>query len=210
MLKYIAIGGSLAFAAAVQPGPLQAYLFSRVASIGWRRTLPAAFAPLLSDGPIAVLALFVLGQLSPALQIVLRLAGGLLLLYFAWGAIRQWRQGRPNSTKQHGKVPRTLFEASLVNLLNPNPYLGWALILGPVVLAAWREAPSSGIAVVSAFYATMVTMLAVLIFSFGSARHLGSKFQRTLLGLSGLVLAGLGVYQLLMCARLFIGGLTAA
>jgi threonine/homoserine/homoserine lactone efflux protein len=209
MLKYIAIGGSLAFAAAVQPGPLQAYLLSRATSIGWRRTLPASFAPLISDGPIVVLALLVLGQLSPAMQSALRMAGGLLLLYLAWGSIRQWKRNSPHSPRQGTKVPRTLLEAALVNLLNPNPYLGWTLILGPVVVAAWQEAPSFGIAVVVAFYATMVTMLAVLIFSFGSARFLGPKFQRSLLGISALVLAGLGIYQLVVGARFLMSGLAA-
>jgi len=206
----MAIGGSLAFAAAVQPGPLQAYLFSRTASIGWRRTLPASFAPLLSDGPIALLALLVLGQLSPMLQSVLRLAGGVLLLYFAWGALQQWRRHGPRAVEQIANVPRTLFEAALVNVLNPNPYLGWVLIIGPVVIAAWQESPASGVAVVVAFYATMVSTLAILIFSFGSVRFLGPKLQRTLLGLSALVLAGLGIYQLAVCARYFLGGPIAA
>ena len=210
MLKYIVIGGGLAFAAAVQPGPLQAYLFSRVAAIGWRRTLPASFAPLLSDGPIALLALLVLGRLSPAMQSVLRAAGGVLLLYLAYRAFLQWRRNVAGSLEQTDKVPRTLFEAALVNLLNPNPYLGWALVLGPVVVTAWREAPSSGVAVVVAFYATMVTMLAVLIFAFGSARFFGLKLQRTLLLVSALVLGGLGIYQLLLSVSYFRAALTVA
>ncbi|MBC8424690.1 hypothetical protein H8E07_11260 [bacterium] len=99
MLKHIAIGAGLAFAAAVQPGPLQAFLFSRVTVIGWRRTLPAAFAPLLSDGPIALLALLVLGRLSPSFQSVHRAVGGLFLLYLAWKTIRQWRQHDPTATQ---------------------------------------------------------------------------------------------------------------
>lgn len=198
MLEHVAIGGGLAFAAAVQPGPLQAFLFSRVASIGWRATLPAAFSPLLSDGPIALLALLVLGRLSPTVQGALRAAGGLLLLCLAWRAFRQWRRREIVSRVRNDKVPRTLLEAAVVNVLNPNPYLGWALVLGPIVIAAWREAPSAGLAVVAAFYATMVTMLAVLIFAFGSTRFLGARFQRALLLVSALLLAGIAFYQLLV------------
>ena len=204
MLNYVAIGGSLAFAAAVQPGPLQAYLLSRVSAVGWRRTLPAAFAPLLSDGPIAVLALLVLGRLSPTMQSGLRMAGGVLLFCLAWGAFKQWRKDGSSSIEPAGKVPRTLLEAALVNVLNPNPYLGWTLILGPVVVSAWQEAPSSGVAVVVAFYVTMVAMLALLIFSFGSARHLGPRFMRALLLMSVVVLVGLGIYQVGMGVRKFV------
>ncbi|MBD3163423.1 MAG: hypothetical protein GF346_13105 [Candidatus Eisenbacteria bacterium] len=203
MLEPIAFGASLAFAAAVQPGPLQAYLFSRVVSLGWRRTLPASFSPLLSDGPIALLALLVLGRLSPTTQSVLRGAGGLLLLYLAYGAFRQWRRPVADPLARKGKVPGTLLEAALVNLVNPNPYLGWTLILGPAVIAAWRESPERGVAVVAAFYTVMVTMLAVLIVAFGSARVLGARFQRALLLLSVLILAGLGAYQLAVFVRYF-------
>ena len=56
---------------------------------------------------------------------------------------------------------------------------------------------------VVAFYATMVTMLAFLIFSFGTARLLGPKFQRTLLFMSALILTGLGVYQLVKGIQYF-------
>lgn len=196
MFKYVAIGGSLAFAAAVQPGPFQAYLLSRVAAIGWRRTLPAAFAPLISDGPIAVLALLVLGNLSPEAQSALRLVGGVFLLYLAWGAFKQWLQKNTPKPEQVARVPKTMLEAALVNALNPNPYIGWILVLGPVVVSAWAESPSLGIAVVVAFYATMVTMSVVLIVLFGSTLQLGARFQRGLMLVSACLLFCIGVYQL--------------
>jgi threonine/homoserine/homoserine lactone efflux protein len=205
MLKYVVIGAGLAFTAAVQPGPFQAYLLSRVASIGWKRTLPASLAPLLSDGPIALLALLVLGRLSPGLQSVLRAGGGVLLIYLAWRTILQWRRWRPGVLEPTDRLPRTLLEAALVNLMNPNPYLGWALVLGPLVMAAWRDAPMSGVAVVVAFYATMVTMHAILIIAFGSARMLGPKLQRALLLVSGVILLCLGAYQWMVCVRYFSG-----
>ena len=197
-MKYIGIGGSLAFAAAVQPGPLQAYLLARVTSIGWRRTLPASFSPLLSDGPIALLALLVLGRLSPTMQSIFRMAGGILLFYLAWSTFQKWKRRDQDTVEQSNKIPGTLFEAALVNLLNPNPYLGWALVIGPVVVTAWQEAPSMGIAVVVAFYATMVSMLAVLILLFSSARLLTPRLQSSLTIISIIILAGLGTYQLMI------------
>lgn len=205
LLKYIGIGGSLAFAAAVQPGPLQAYLLTRATSIGWKRTLPASFSPLLSDGPIALLALFVLGRLSPTMQSVFRSAGGFLLLYLAWSAFKQ-NKHRSNSALTHShKTPKTIFEAAFVNLLNPNPYLGWALVLGPTVMSAWQEAPGTGVAVVVAFYVTMVAMLALFILFFGSSRFLSPKLQSFLILISVIILAGLGIYQLVISAQFFIG-----
>jgi threonine/homoserine/homoserine lactone efflux protein len=131
------------------------------------------------------------------------MAGGVLLLYLARSAFQQWRRHDLGSHVQGERVPRTLYEATLVNVLNPNPYLGWALVLGPIVIAAWHEAPRLGVAVVIAFYATMVTMLAVQIFAFGSARLLGPRSQRALQLISVLMLAVLGIYQLVICIQYF-------
>ena len=196
MLRYLLLGGGLAFAAAVQPGPLQAYLLSQVAARGWRRTLPASFSPMLSDGPIAAVALLVLGRLSGLMQQGLRAAGGLLLLYLAWAAYRQWKTPPRTASEDRAAVPRTLLEATIVNLLNPNPYLGWTLILGPTAVVAWRQGPGLAATFLVAFYATMVVTLAALIFVFGSARFFGPRVQRALLLISVVALAGIAVYQL--------------
>jgi threonine/homoserine/homoserine lactone efflux protein len=191
MLQYLVLGAGFAFAAVIQPGPLQAFLLSRVAAAGWRRTLPAAFAPLRSDGPIAVLALVVLGQLPRLAQEALRGAGGLLLLYLGLVAFRQWRD--PAVAETTASAPRTLLDATLVNLLNPHPYLGWSLVLGPSVLTAWSEHPGRAIALVAAFYGTIVLGLALFIALVGTARFLGPRGQRALVGISAVVLVGLGV-----------------
>ena len=86
MLRYLVIGMTFAFAAAVQPGPFQAFLLSQALTRGWRRTLPAAFAPLLSDGPIILLVLLVLTHVPAWLVTVLQGLGGIFLLYLALGA----------------------------------------------------------------------------------------------------------------------------
>jgi threonine/homoserine/homoserine lactone efflux protein len=70
-------------AAAAQPGPFQAYVLAQSLSRGWRRALPAALAPLLSDGPIIAIVLLVLSQVPPWLQRVLNFASGFFVLYLA-------------------------------------------------------------------------------------------------------------------------------
>jgi threonine/homoserine/homoserine lactone efflux protein len=131
------------------------------------------------------------------------MAGGILLLYLAKNAFQQWRHHDLDSSARVGRVPRTLYEAAVVNLMNPNPYLGWTLVLGPIVVAAWNESPSSGLAVVVAFYATMITMLAFQIFVFGGARLMGPRIQQALQLLSSLMLAVLGIYQIVKCFLYF-------
>jgi len=202
MVEYSLIGFGFAFAAVVQPGPLQAFLVSRVAATGWKRTLPACLAPLISDVPIALLVLLVLGQLSERILHLLRASGGGVLLYFAYVALRQWRQ--TDALETHRSAPRTLLDAVLVNLINPHPYIGWSLVLGPTALAAWHEQPLFGVMVIGSFYVTMVAMLALFIFLVGTVRFLGSRGQRGLLGASVFALAVLGLYLLFMGIRNFI------
>ena len=195
------VGAGFAFAAVVQPGPLQAFLLTRAASFGWRRTLPAALSPLVSDGPIAVVAVLVLGRLPDAGQLALRAAGGLLLLVLAWTALRQAREASGNRTAAGGSVPATLSQAVIVNLLNPNPYLAWTLVMGPAVVAAWAKGPSHAAALVGAFYGVMTAGLAAFIVAAGAARLLPERGRAGLVVASAVVLALLGVHQWLTVAR---------
>ncbi len=196
MLTYLILGMTYAFAAAVQPGPLQAYIVSQTLSHGWRRALPAAFSPLLSDGPIIVLVLLVLTRLPAGLILGLRLAGGILLLLFAFLAARTWRFYEADRAAPADVQPRSLLGATAVNLMSPGPYLGWSLVMGPLLLKGWREAPANGIAMLAGFYGVMVLSMAVIIVLAGAARGLGPRANRAMIGLSALALAGLGVWQL--------------
>ncbi|HSK10438.1 MAG TPA: LysE family transporter [Vicinamibacterales bacterium] len=203
MLSYLIFGASYAFAAAMQPGQLQAYLISRAIANGWRRTLPAALAPLLSDVPVIVLVLIVLTQVPPLFVNVLRLVGGVFLLYLAAGALRASRAGESELARHAlpATAHRTFLEAVLVNVLNPNPYLGWALVLGPLLLEAWAKSPGAGIALLVAFYVTLVAASAGIVMLFALARSLGPRVARGLLGVSATALAAFGAYQLWAGAR---------
>ena len=152
---YLAIGITFAFAAAIQPGPLQAYLISQTLALGWRRTILASFAPLLSDSPIIALSIFILSHISASFVQILQIVGGIYLLHLALQAFKTYSYYDTEKVLQVYD-PNTLFKAVFVNLLNPNPYLSWSLVMGPLLLKAWQEAPVNGIILLIGFYATMV------------------------------------------------------
>jgi len=196
LLHYLILGITFAFAAAVQPGPLQTYLISQSLSKGHRHTLPAAFSPLISDGPIIVLVLLVLSALPRLLVNVLQLAGGFFLLYLAISAWKIWRDYDAKKAVQVQSSQQTLLKAAMVNLLNPNPYLGWSLVMGPLLLKGWRETPVNGITLLVGFYATLVVCLVGTIMLFSTARNLGPRVSRVLIGISAIALACFGLYAL--------------
>ena len=196
MLGYIVQGLGYGFTAAVQPGPFQTYVLSQALNRGWRRALPMALAPLLSDAPIITLMLFVLSQVPDQLQRFLHIASGLFILYLAWGAFQAWRTFDADAQLDATPPQQSLLKAALMNMISPGPYIFWSLVTGPILLEGWREAPANGIGFLTGFYDAMIASLAVLILIFGLAKHLGPKVNRILLGISAIALTGFGLYQL--------------
>ncbi len=196
MWLYLLQGIGYGFAAATQPGPLQTYIISQAITKGWQKSLPAAFAPLVSDGPIIVLCLLVLRQLPDAFQKTLYIAGGMFVLYLAYGAYKAWRDFESQLSIPETGAQQSVLKAALVNLLAPGAYIFWSLVTGPILIAGWRETPVFGIAFMLGFYSTFVLCLMLIIFLFGAMQNLGQKVRRALVGISALALFCFGVYQL--------------
>ncbi len=196
MLVYVIQGIGYGFAAAVQPGPFQTYITAQTLNNGWRNTLPAAVAPLISDGPIVALVLLVLSQVPEWMQQFLYIASGLFILYLAVNAFIGWRNFDPAGAVAIPSRRQSVFRAAMMNVLSPGPYIYWSLVTGPILLAGWREAPTNGIGFLAGFYAALTVSLAGIIILFGTARHLGPKVNRAMLAMLVVALACFGAYQL--------------
>ena len=196
MLPFLLQGLTLGFAAGAQPGPFQTYLITQTLSQGWRRVWIAAFAPLVSDGPIVALVLLVLSQVPDWFQRVLQIVGGLFVLYLAWGAFNAWKTFNPDSEDAPQTGPRSLLRAAMMNALSPGPYLFWSLVIGPLIVSTWRENPSNAISIVLAFYTAMISLNFGVVMIFGQAARFGNQVRKAMLGFSVLALAGFGLYQL--------------
>src|SRR6186997_611543 len=119
MWLYIVQGVVYGFAAAAQPGPLQTFLISQALVKGWRKSLSSALAPLISDGPIIVLCLLVLSQVPSWLRNVLYIAGGLFVLYLAYGSYKSWRSYDPHMPVVDTGLGQSLLKAAMMNALGP-------------------------------------------------------------------------------------------
>lgn len=195
MVNYLIFGLTYAFACVVQPGPFQAFLFSQSITNGWRKTLPLVFAPLLSDLPVIILVLLVLTNIPGDVLRVIQCFGGLFLLYLAYNAYKTWKNFDLNVNPEvHQK--QNFFKAALINLLNPNPYLSWSLIMGPMFIKGWNEGPSNAIALLISFYGSFVIYSIGMIALFAAARNLGPRVSRISVGISVIAFASFGFYQL--------------
>jgi threonine/homoserine/homoserine lactone efflux protein len=198
MWIYLLQGIGYGLVAASQPGPFQTYLISQTLTRGWKRTLPSSLAPLISDGPIILLCLVVLSQVPVWLQRGLHIAGGLFILYLAYGAFKSWQNFDSKMPQVESNAGQSVLKAALMNMLNPNPYIFWTLVTGPILLDGWRKRPTNGIGFLAGFYVTMVLFLVTIIVVFGVASRLGPKVNRMLLGISTVALSCFGIYQLLL------------
>jgi len=196
MWLYLLQGIGYGLAAASQPGPFQTYLISQTLTRGWKRTLPAALAPLVSDGPIILICVLVLSQVPAWMQRVLYIAGGLFIIYLAYGTYNSWKNFDSRLPSLEIGTQQSILKAALMNALSPGPYIFWTLVTGPILLKGWRETPVNGIGFLIGFYVTLISSLAALILIFGTAAKLGPKFNRMLLGISAIALTCFGLYQL--------------
>lgn len=196
MLVYLTQGLVLGFSAAAQPGPFQAYLLSQTIANGWRRTLLAAFAPLLSDGPIILLVLLVLTRTPDWFLSGMQVLGGLFLLFLAWGAYHAYKNTVSLQSPSATDTNQSILKAALMNGLSPNPYIFWGTIGGPLLIAGWRQSPTHGLSFMTGFYVMLVGGFMAFIALFAVAKNLDPRVSRGLSFLSALALLLFGLYQL--------------
>lgn len=197
MFTFLITGLTLGFASAVQPGPLSLYLISKAIRTGWKKTFPAVFVPIITDGPVAVLCLLILGSLPPEFITYVRIIGGFFILWLAWGAFRSWKKDQQETDfTETASSRRTLLDAIVINILNPNAYIGWSLVIGPLFLDAWRNSPATGVSLLACFYGIMFITTTILLIFFDKAREKVPKLQKIMLLLSAVLLAAIAVYQL--------------
>jgi threonine/homoserine/homoserine lactone efflux protein len=201
LLRYFVQGAALGFSAAATPGSLQTLLISETLLGGFKRGARITLAPLITDAPIIIAVLFVLQRVPPIVVQILSLAGGVFVLYLAWSLLKQWRrdklrQGAQVKVNVEGAQPigwRGLWRASIVNWLNPNPYIFWTLVGGPTLIAALNESITYGVTFLAGMYGVFIASMLVIVAVFHFARNLGPRVVRGLLLISIVVLAIFGV-----------------
>jgi threonine/homoserine/homoserine lactone efflux protein len=194
MLLFFLRGLPFGLTAAVMPGPYQLFLFSEAAQHGWRKTWPLAFVPLLSDGPVILIVFAILSQVPDWFLTVLKIVGGLFILYLAYGAFRASNQ---QLTLSEAKPAQGLLKGIFMNFFNPNPWIFWSLTGVPILLEGFRQTANHGVSFIAGFYAAMIPTLLALVVIFATAAYLGPKVNQTLQKVAALALAGFGIYQLI-------------
>lgn len=200
LLEFILPAITFALSAVSIPGPMQAYLLNVTLRAGLRRGLLVVFSPLLTDAPIIILTVFVLGTLPDAVVQLMRLFGGLLLLWIAYTAYKQYVSGATfMGAAQDAEAPavlsvrRVLLTAMMMNFLSPGPYIFWATINGPLFLDALEISVWYGVAFLLAFYIPFIGGMAIIAVVINRLGRIGPGVTRTLIAVTMVLLIFFGV-----------------
>jgi threonine/homoserine/homoserine lactone efflux protein len=192
------LGVGLGLAAGLSPGPLLTLLVAVSIERGFPAGLRIAVAPLLTDAPIVLLALFLLKDLPESFLGSLTLLGGLFVLYLG---IQSLRRGAP--TLQPVEAPpaaaKDLWQGAVVNFFNPHPWVFWISVGAPTLVSGWRQNPWDAVGYLVGFYGLIVSSKIGLAWLAAQGRHtLRGPWFRRILTLCGLLLVVLGAF---LCYR---------
>jgi threonine/homoserine/homoserine lactone efflux protein len=193
MEQALAAGAVLGLAAGLSPGPLLALVLAQTLRHGFIEGAKTAAAPLVTDIPIILLSLVVVGEAARLFLLlpVIGSIGGVYVLYLGWSTLRGQA---PEVDEGAPPAPRSLIRGTLVNALSPHPWLFWLTVGGPTMVRARGSGLAAPIAFTTLFLALLVgskVVLAALVARFRTALS-GRAYPWTLrvlgllLGLFGL------------------------
>jgi threonine/homoserine/homoserine lactone efflux protein len=201
MPDFLMLGVILGLSAGMAPGPLMTLVVSESLRYGVRAGVNVAAAPLISDLPVILLAVYCASRLSgyqSGLGLI-SLAGGVFILCTGISCLRS---PPPEISLQTGP-PRSLLKGVVANLLNPHPYLFWISVGVPVMSRALKTDMAALPAFLCGFYACLVGSKVLLALAAGRSRSfLSGRLYRSILAFLGLLLAGFGLYLIHDGARL--------
>ncbi len=187
MITFVTAAVVFGLSAGFSPGPLLTLVIAQTLGHGVREGVKVALAPLITDIPIICLAVFLLSFLAHVHSVLgwISVAGGLFVIYLAWGTLRA--RG-PGANVTDGQA-RSLGKGIAVNALNPHPYIFWITVGSPIILKARQESLAAALAFVLCFFACLVGSKILVAVVVGKTRRaLTGKAYRYIMVLLGLFL----------------------
>lgn len=169
------------------PGPLSALILSQSLKYGIQEGVKIAIAPLLTDLPIILVALFLISRISEIdlLVGVVALSGGAYLAYLGCESLL-FKGADLHADKAK---PRSIQKGMITNILNPSPYLFWFTLGAPSVLKGMEQGVTPAVLFLIGLYLMLVGSKVLLAVVAGRSRDfLSSKHYIYTIRFLGLVL----------------------
>jgi len=191
----------------VVPGPLVVLAIATTLRRGIRSGLLVACGPLVSDAFIIAVSLTVVSVLPTGARLALGIAGSVVVAVFGVETLRAARRAdveamratvEPRS-RRTALTSHPLVQATLLNLLNPAPWLFWFTAGAAMLRDYWMSSPIEAVAFLTTFYVGLVgSKMAVVAGVALGQRWLTTPTYRRVLIACGLALL---ILALLLAAR---------
>jgi len=205
MVSSFSAGTVLGLSAGFAPGPLLALVITQTLRHNATEGVKVALSPLVTDLPIILLSVLLLNRVAAykALLGSVSFIGGVYVLYLAY---ESWNTG-PVEIQSPQDRPRSLLKGSMINALNPHPYLFWLTVGGPFLLRELASGWLSPLVFVACFYVMLVGSKVGLALIVGRSRDfLTSRHYVTTMRILGLCLAAFAVLLFQDAVRLMLQG----
>ena len=196
---YLSFGLVMGVTAGLAPGPLLTLVVSETLQHGISAGVKIALAPIISDAPIVIAILLVMGQVSNFNDFVgvLSLLGGFYVLYIAYDSARFKESTNHNA----GARTKSITKGVLANVLSPHPYLFWLAVGAPTIIKSASVSSIAPALFIAGFYLPLVGSKVLLAFLVGKYRDvLNGKWYKNIMRFLSLLLV-------VFAAFLFIDGL---
>lgn len=169
ILTALTVGTTLGVSAGLAPGPMTTMVLSEAIKGGPKEGIKIAFAPLLTDIPVLLVAMWLTSHLGTdnTTMAILSFAGAGMLLFLAWDG---WKTAVP--LQESGSDPqKSVFLRGLItSAVSPNPILFWMTIGAETIrVTLGSDLFSSGIFVAS-FYVMLLFSKILLAWAGGHSR----------------------------------------
>ena len=203
ILTLAAAGIALGLFEGIRPGPLLSMVIRETLTGGWYAGARAASAPIFTDGPLIIVSIFLSGWIAeqPSILFVISLLGAGFLVWFG---IDCFRIEAPDPDTAQEAVTGSFRRGVITNLLNPNVYVFWFLIGGPLMASAADEEPLAPVAYALSFLVTIIIVKMAIALIFDRTRgSMSPRAYKIALGICGLGMIGFSAGFLYQAYELF-------
>ena len=167
LLTALTLGATLGFSAGIAPGPMTTLVLSESLRGGSKDGAKIAVAPLVTDVPILLIALWLSSKLGTNNMTlgILSLAGAGMMFYLAWDG---WRTNAETLVERHPSSHNVFVRGLITSALSPSPLLFWLTIGMEKIRVTFRNDLSASVAFIAAFYA--ILLLSKLLLAWTSGR----------------------------------------
>ncbi|MBN2654493.1 MAG: LysE family translocator [Nitrospirae bacterium] len=164
MVYFLTLGTLIGLSSGFTPGPLFALVISETLRHGVKSGIKIAVAPILTDLPIIIAAMFLMSKISGSDAILgfISISGCIFLSYMAYECFKS----KSLNIDVNTTAERSLSKGMLANILNPSPYIFWLSVGGPIMTKAINQGICAFLSFTISFYLFLVgskIMIAILL-----------------------------------------------